>query len=150
MSIKAAKWIFFVPLCFKNNLLLASDFFQLSGLVCLELLPFLIHCSFCIWNFNRLLHWNKCVNHIIMRHRSVSFAGNMIFVMFDLTRFRSWSRGLMGFHYTGPFEMHTQQFPEAGVSQVNLFFARHGWFHRYFQLSPCIFEAPCILHHSDQ
>ena len=99
MSINVAKWTLFLSLCFENYLLLALDFLQLPCWDCLELFPFLAHCSFCIQNFHRLGHWNKFVNQIVMTHRSETFACNEIFVIFRKRRFQAMPCGFMRFHY---------------------------------------------------
>ena len=59
----------FVSLCFENNLLLALDFLQLQRWDCLQLLPFLVYCCFCIRHFHPLWHGNKLVNQIVTGHQ---------------------------------------------------------------------------------
>ena len=100
MSINEAKWTLSVSLCFKNNLLLALDFLQLPCWDCFELLPFLVHWCFCIRNFHHLWHRNKLVNQIVVGHRSISLACNVILMVFRLQRFCSLSRRFMRFHNT--------------------------------------------------
>ena len=110
MSINEAKWtLFFVSLCFQNNLLFGLDFSQLPCWNCLELFPFLVHGSLCIWNIHRLWHRDELMHQIIMCHRSESFLGNAIFMGFGLQRFCSLSRRLVRFHHTTihtPFHLH--------------------------------------------
>ena len=56
--------------------------------------------AFCIRNFHRSRHKNKLVNQIVMGHRSISFACNVIFMIFRQWWFQTLSRGLMRFHDT--------------------------------------------------
>ena len=74
-----------VSLCFENNLL-AHDFLQLPCWDCFERLPFLVHCCFCTRNFHRLWQSNQFVNQIVMGHRSISFACNVVFVIFRVEK----------------------------------------------------------------
>ena len=68
----------FVSLRF--NLFFDFNFVQLRRWNHFELLPFLVHCGFCVRTFYRLRH--KFVYQIIVGHRIVSFACDVIFVIF--------------------------------------------------------------------
>ena len=57
--------LFFVSLCFENNLLLALDFLHLPCWDWLELFPFLVHCCSCIRDLRWLRHKNIFVNQIV-------------------------------------------------------------------------------------
>ena len=119
----------FVSLCFEINLLLALDFLQLPCWNRFELLPFLVHCCFCVRNFHRLWHGNKFVDQIATDHRSISFACNVVFVIF---RWRGFSLVALWTH-EGPRCMHalslescwiyhsSLQFPEARSVSLFLF-----------------------------
>ena len=101
MSINVAKWTFFLSLCASRIAsFLQLTFFQLPGRSCLKLLPFLVHCCFCIRSFHRIKHRNKLVNQIVMGHRSKTCACHVIFMIFRQRRFQTLSRGLMRFHDT--------------------------------------------------
>ena len=90
----------FVSVCFQNNLLLAFDFLQLPGWIRLKFLPLLLQCCFRTRNFHRLRHRKKLVNQIEMGHRVVSFACDVVFIIFRLRRFQTLSLGLMRLHDT--------------------------------------------------
>ena len=72
----------FVSLSFQNSVAFALYLVQLPGWICLELLPFLVHCCFRIQNFHRLGHRNKLVHQMLMSHRIVSFACDVSFMIF--------------------------------------------------------------------
>ena len=82
--------------------------------------------------------WTK----FAMGHRRISLASNMIFVMFGLRQFHSWSRGFMRFHYatitlfSEPFEMlwGSPQFPVVVSAKCISFLQGMAGFHWYFQL----------------
>ena len=85
-----------VSVCFQDSFPFALDFF-FKFHACLELVPFLVHCCFCIRNFHRLRQKNKFVHQIVMCLQSKSFSGNAITTNFRLQRFCSLSRGFVGF-----------------------------------------------------
>ena len=85
----------FVSVCFQNKLLLAFDFLQLPGWNRLKFLPFLLQCCFRIRNFHRLRQRKKLVNQIEMGHRVVSFACDVVFIIFRLRWFQTLSLGLV-------------------------------------------------------
>ena len=105
------------------------------------------HClstaAFASGSFIALWHRNKLVNQILMVHRSVSSACNMIFMMLGLRQFRSWPRGFMKFYYTTISRLRnlcrcnqlTLSSPEAVAVHS---FTGHGGCHRCFQFSPRI------------
>ena len=87
-----------------------------------------------------------------MCQRSESFPNNAIFMRFGLQRFCSMSRRLVGFHHTTLhcFELLLMAnfllcigFHDAGLLSVSL--AGHGWSHRSFQFSSCVFDNFWIL-----
>ena len=97
------------------------------------------------WNFNRLGHRNKLVHQIVMKHRSKSFACNMVFMIFRLRRFNSLPCGFMRFHFSlinrfgsllGCILRLRTQFRDA----LWRFFTRRGWCHRSIQFLSRIFE----------
>ena len=116
------------------------DFLQFPGWDRFEPFPFFAHCSFRIWNLYCFRHRN---NQIVMVHRSISSACNMIFMMLGLREFRSWPRGFMRFHYTTVSRLRnlwrcnqlTLPSPEAIAVHS---FSGHGGCHRCFQFSPRI------------
>ena len=97
----SAKWTFLLSLCAsritsflllpvsKSRAWIVSSFFQ-----------FFIHCCLCIRYFNRLWHRDELVHRIVMRHRSKSFACNVVVIIFRLRRFHLLPCGFMTFHYT--------------------------------------------------
>ena len=89
-----------VSMCFKNDLPFVSDSFQFPCWYRLELLLFLIHCSFRIWNFYRLRHRNELLNQSVMIHRCISSACDVTFMMLWRRSLHSWPCGFMRFHYT--------------------------------------------------
>ena len=80
MSISVAKWTFFLSFCFQNDLRFALYFRQWPCWQLFELLPLLVHSCFRIRNVHCLRHRNKLLHQIVMRHRIVSFACDMIFI----------------------------------------------------------------------
>ena len=135
----------FVSLRFQNNLLLALDFSRIPCWICLELLPFLVHGSFCIRYFHCLWQRNTFVNQVAMSHGLIPFACDVILMVFGLQRLFSLSRGLVGFHHTTIhcFELLLMAifllyilFHDARILFVSL--AGHGWSHRSFQFSSCV------------
>ena len=127
---------FCLSLCFENNLLLALDFLQFPCWDCLELFPFLVHCSVCFRNSHRLGHQNKLVHHILMSHRSKSCACNATSMFCRYKRFDSLPCGFMRFHHTATIRFgNCKHFRGASLSFP---FARHGRCHGYFQFSPRI------------
>ena len=56
------------------------SFIQLPGWNCFELLPCLVHCCFRIRNVHRSRHWNTFVYQILVTHRIVSLACDVIFM----------------------------------------------------------------------
>ena len=72
----------FLSLCFDTDLPFTLDFLQLPRWNRFGLLPFFVHCCLCIWYLHCLRHRNKLVYQIIVVHRVVPFACDVIFVMF--------------------------------------------------------------------
>ena len=148
MSINVAKWTFFLSLCASRiTSFLLFNFVQLPGWNRFELLPFRVHCCFSIWNFHRLRHRNTLVRQIVMSHRVVSFACDMIFMIFRWRLFQTLSRGLMGLHDASTLCLWnlvgftTLRFSllEPGVLLCSSF-AKHCRLHRNLRLSLCIFD----------
>ena len=144
-----ATWI--VPFVFREKLLLALDFLQFPCWDCLELLPFLVHCSFCIQNFHCLRQKNTCGNQVVMSYRSETFARNAIFMFCEWRRFRSLLCGFMRFsnattkrfgNLLGCNFMLCSHFPGASLSFPS---ARHGGCNRSFQFSPRIYESFFVM-----
>ena len=145
----------FIILCLFYDLLLASDFLQLPRWDCLKLFPFFIHCCLYIWNFHHMRHKNEFVHQVVRRYWILSFACFLVFMIFLLHRFHSWSFGFMRFHNTikfhllkflrcfGPFQIHCSGYPWAFCTALD-----PPW------LSPTSFSHSwwyvCILRHSDQ
>ena len=105
---------------------------------------FHVHCVFCIRNFHRLWHWNELVYQVVMRHRSKSFACNVVIMNFGLKRFHSLPCGFMRFHFT---TIHCFGILLGSNFRLRSHFrdaiwrssTRHGWCHKYFQFSPRVF-----------
>ena len=148
MSINEAKWTLMLSLCASR----ISSFLLLTSQIpcgnCLELFPFLVHGSLCIQNLHRLgTLGDKHMHQFIMCHRSESFPSNAIFMCFGLQRFCSLSRRLVGFHFSTKncFELLFMTMcllyilcHDARMLFVSL--AGHGWSHRSFQFSSCVFD----------
>ena len=119
------------------------DFLQFPGWDRFEPFPFFAHCSFRIWNLYCFRHRN---NQVVMVHRSISSACNMIFMMLGLRHFRSWPRGFMRFYCTTVSRLRnlwrcnqlTLPSPEAIAVHS---FSGHGGCHRCFQFSPRILHC---------
>ena len=139
--------ILFASLCFQNNLLFALYFVQISRWNCRELLPFLVHCCLCIHNFHRLVHRNKLVHQIDVNYRIVSFACNVIFVIFRQRWFQTLSRWFMSFHnarmlcFWNHVGFITPRFSFLQPQMFLLFFFCN-W---NFKLSPRIFDGSFIF-----
>ena len=88
MSIKVAKWTFFLSLCVSRitSFLLFTFSTCQAGIVS-SFFPLFVH-YFCIRNFHRLWLKNKLV-----------FARNVVFMIFRMRRFNSLPCGFMGFQY---------------------------------------------------
>ena len=60
-----------------------------------ELVPFLVHGSFCVWNLHCLWHRDKLVHQFEFCHRRKSFSSNALAMASRLQRFCLLSRGFM-------------------------------------------------------
>ena len=132
--------------CFIDHLFLNFDLCQVPRRKFLQFFPFLVHCCFRIRNFHRLEQWNKLVHQIVMTHRIIAFACDVVFVFCRLKRFRSLPCGIMRFHYSAIIRfgnvlgcnfMLCNHFRGASLSFP---FARHGRCHRSLQFSLSISE----------
>ena len=84
-----------------------------------------------------------------MRHRSESFACNVVFMIFGLRRFRPLPCGFMRFHYKNSTVKTIHCFgillecnfrPRSHLRDaIWSFFTRHGWCHKSLQFSPRVF-----------
>ena len=99
MSISVAKWtVLFLFCASRITFLLPFTLVSRIASKLFELLPFFVHCCFRIPNFHRLGHKNKIAHQIVMCHRVISFACDVIFVIFRKTRFQTLSRRFMSLH----------------------------------------------------
>ena len=117
---------FFVSLCFKDDVLLASDFFPFPGWDLLELLHFVIHYCFCIWTFIACgigSELEPFCNDSSMSAKKSSW-------QLGLRQFRSCSCGFMRFHKKTYFVFGT--FWDASDSRSRF---------RELSLSKCIFVS---------
>ena len=103
----------------------------------------------------------KLVNQIVMGHRIIPFACDVIFVFCGWTRFHSSPCGFMRFHYACMhacmhacslslescwIHSYSLRFP-ASWSASLFFFKRHSRLHWNFQLSPWVFRWFLHFHH---
>ena len=131
----------FVSLSFQNNLLCALDFSQIPYWNCLELFPFLVHGSLCIRNVHRMRWKNKIVYQIVMCHRVVSFACDVVFVSLRQEWFHSLQYGFMSLHCTSVLRIwnlvgcfkHRSNYLRVARTFRSLF-GRHCSVHMHFQL----------------
>ena len=148
MSINEAKWTLMLSLYASRmtSFLLLTFLKSHAGIVS-SFFPFLVHCNFCIPNLHGLWHRDELMHQIIMCHRDESSSSNAIFMCFGLQRFCSLSRRLVGFHPTviHCFELlfiaiflFYMRCHDAKMLFVPL--ATHGWCHRSFQFSSCVFD----------
>ena len=148
MSMNVAKWTLFLSLCVSRiTSFLLFDFLQLPCWNCLELLPFLVHGSVCIWNLHWFRHRNKFVNPIVMDHRSGAFSCNAIFMFCEWRRFHSLPCGFMRFHCTtinrvgNLLECNFLLCSHLRGASPSFPLARHGCCNRSFQFSHRVFES---------
>ena len=152
MSISVAQWIFFLSRCASRiTSFLLLTFFLLPRRNCIELLPFLVHCSFCIRNLHCLSNRHKFVNQIVMAHRSETFARNVLFMFCRYRCFHSLSCGFMRFHKTTISRIWNllrcnfllcNHFRDASLSFP---LAQHGGCHGSFPFSPSMFESFFVI-----
>ena len=135
----------------------ALYFVQLPGWNRFELFPFLVYCCFRIRNFHRLRHRNEFVKQVVMNHRSISFACDVIFTD-DSTRclVDSCASTVHAYLVLESCRVYTLafQFPQAGSMSSFLtcpFLARLSRLHRNFQSisSSRFWWILCILHLTD-
>ena len=86
----------YVHQCGKVDILIFS--LHLNQIPCwdrVELFPFLVHGSFCVWNLHCLWHRDKLVHQFEICHRRKSFSSNALLMASRLQRFCLLSRGFM-------------------------------------------------------